>query len=235
VPDFYRGAAAAAATGDGPPPPLTLDEMLKPPVNYQGVFAAANQGEYPFDAIYRAEEAKDVVWAYVAANGLERNAPSRSHVLLDPTLCEALFKGVLKKGDAYPTHMLKVDVNAAWVNRFHPQTRVQRGGREAVKKGALKPVRVESDRRGGDRRVTRVAGMEVFFIEPNELSATLSAKLATSCAVVEVEGANNVGKMEVVAQGNAVEKVARILTEHYGVPSRLVLCHDKLKGKGKNK
>ena len=30
---------------------------------------------------------------------------------------------MLKKGDVYPVHMLKSDVNAAWINRFHPQTR----------------------------------------------------------------------------------------------------------------
>jgi hypothetical protein len=27
--------------------------------------------------------------------------------MLDPTLCDALFKGVLRKGDIYATHMLK--------------------------------------------------------------------------------------------------------------------------------
>ena len=52
---------------------------------------------------------------------------------------------------------------------------------------------------------------------------------------IEVEGRNNVGKLEVVAQGNAVEKVARLLSEVYGVPPRLVDAKDKLKGKGKNK
>ena len=57
------------------------------------------------------------------------------------------LEGVLKKGDVYPVHMLKSDVNAAWLSRFHPQTRVSRGGRENVKKGALAPVKVESDRR----------------------------------------------------------------------------------------
>ena len=239
IPDFYRGAAAAAATATndgGPPPPLVLDEMLKPAVALQGVFAALDAERFPYhDALYPPAVAKDVVWAYVSAAGLENGAPSRGHVMLDPTLCDALFKGVLKKGDVYPTHMLKSDVNAAWLNRFHPQTRVSRGGREYVKKGALAPVKVESDRRGGDRRVTRVAGFETYLIDPDELSATLSTKLATACATAELEGANNKGKMEVVAQGNAVEKVTRILAEHYSVPSRLVHSHDKLKGKGKNK
>ena len=73
------------------------------------------------------------------------------------------------------------------------------------------------------------------MIDPEELARTLGVKLATACATGELEGCKNVGRREVVAQGNAVEKVARILVEHYGVPSKLVDTKDKLKGKGKNK
>ena len=61
----------------------------------QGVFAAVDRTKHPYDALYSAGEAKDVVWAYVAAAGLEKGAPSRGHVMLDPTLCDALFKARL--------------------------------------------------------------------------------------------------------------------------------------------
>ena len=81
----------------------------------------------------------------------------------------------------------------------------------------------------------RVTGAEAYLIDPEELARTLGSKLATACATGELEGIKNVGKREVVAQGNAVEKVARILAEWYGVPSRFIDTADKLKGKGKNK
>jgi len=227
--DFYKGAAAAAGAAEGgKPQPLRLEETYKPHVNLTRVLEAIDA---PTDALYTGQEARELVVKYVAVKGLDAG----KSVTLDPQLCDALFKGVLKKGDAFPTHMSKSDVTKAWLNRFHPQTAVVRGGTRSVKKGALQPVRVESDRRGGDRRITRVTGMEAYLIDPEELARTLGSKLATACATGELEGIKNVGKREVVAQGNAVEKVARILAEWYGVPSRFVETADKLKGKGKNK
>ena len=227
--DFYKGAAAAAgAVEGGKPQPLRLEEHYKPHVNLTRVLEAIDA---PTDALYTGPEARELVVKYVAVKGLDAG----KSVTLDPQLCDALFKGVLKKGDAFPTHMSKSDVTKAWLNRFHPQTAVVRGGTRSVKKGALQPVRVESDRRGGDRRITRVTGAEAYLIDPEELARTLGSKLATACATGELEGVKNVGKREVVAQGNAVEKVARILAEWYGVPSRFIDTADKLKGKGKNK
>ena len=236
TPSFYKGAAAAAAAGDGPPPPLTLEEILRPPTGAAAIFAALDPAEYPFeDAAYSPAEAKSVVAAYAAATGLDRGAPSKAHVVLDPHLCDALFKGVLKKGDAYPTHCLRSDVANAWLARWRRETRVARGARATVKKGALPPIKVESDRRGGDRRVTRVWGYETYHIDPEELRETLGVKLATACAVGEVEGAKNAKLREVTAAGNAVEKVVKILTEHYGVPAKLIAAKDKFAGKGKNR
>ena len=227
--DFYKGAAAAAGAAEGgKPQPLRLEETYKPHVNLTRVLEAIDA---PTDALYTGQEARELVVKYVSVKGLDAG----KSVTLDPQLCDALFKGVLKKGDAFPTHMSKSDVTKAWLNRFHPQTAVVRGGTRSVKKGALQPVRVESDRRGGDRRITRVTGTEAYLIDPEELARTLGSKLATACATGELEGIKNVGKREVVAQGNAVEKVARILAEWYGVPSRFVETADKLKGKGKNK
>ncbi|ACO65479.1 predicted protein [Micromonas commoda] len=227
--DADAGAAAAAgAVEGGKPQPLRLEEHYKPHVNLTRVLEAIDA---PTDALYTGPEARELVVKYVAVKALDAG----KSVTLDPQLCDALFKGVLKKGDAFPTHMSKSDVTKAWLNRFHPQTAVVRGGTRSVKKGALQPVRVESDRRGGDRRITRVTGTEAYLIDPEELARTLGSKLATACATGELEGIKNVGKREVVAQGNAVEKVARILAEWYGVPSRFIDTADKLKGKGKNK
>ena len=227
--DFYKGAAAAAGAAEGgKPQPLRLEETYKPHVNLTRVLEAIAA---PTDALYTGPEARELVVKYVSVKGLDAG----KSVTLDPQLCDALFKGVLRKGDAFPTHMSKSDVTKAWLNRFHPQTAVVRGGTRIVKKGALQPMRVESDRRGGDRRITRVTGMEAYLIDPEELARTLGSKLATACATGELEGIKNVGKREVVAQGNAVDKVARILAEWYDVPSQFVDTADKLKGKGKNR
>ena len=195
-----------------------MEEILRPPTGAAAIFAALDPAEYPFeDAAYSPAEAKSVVAAYAAAKGLDRGAPSKAHVVLDPHLCDALFKGVLKKGDAYPTHCLRSDVANAWLARWRRETRVSRGARATVKKGALPPIKVESDRRGGDRRVTRVWGYETYHVDPEELRETLGVKLATACAIGEVEGAKNAKLREVIASGERVEKV-KILTEHSAFP-----------------
>ena len=148
TPSFYKGrrrrrrerrsTAAAHTRGD----PQTTKGAA-------AIFRRLDPAKYPFeDAAYSPAEAKAVVVAYATAKGLDRGAPSKAHVVLDPHLCDALFKGVLKKGDAYPTHCLRSDVTNAWLARWRRETRVARA-RATVKKGALPPIKVESDRRGG--------------------------------------------------------------------------------------
>ena len=85
----------------------------------------------------------------------------------------------------------------------------------------------------GRAHVCRFENREERRVPPR--ARTLGSKLATACATGELEGIKNVGKREVVAQGNAVDKVARILAEWYDVPSQFVDTADKLKGKGKNR
>jgi translation initiation factor 2D len=254
TPDEYKGAAAAAATRDdasgSKPAKLTLSKVLKPGSStaIRAVFAAVNESSegggddsysysYPYEGLYTAERAKEVVDAYVALRGLDRGGDGGAvapcppgHVVLDPTLCDALFKGVLKKGDVYPTSMSASDVVAAWTNRFHPQISVRRGGKEATRKGELAPVRIESGTRG-PKKVTKVTGFEAYLIDAVELSQTLSAKLATSCAVSDLEGQNNKGKSEVTLGGNKVTEACEVMTSWYGVPGKLIEKRDKLKGK----
>ena len=116
-------------------------------------------------------------------------------------------------------------------------TFVSRGARSATKKGDLAPVRVESERRGGDRKVTRVVGFETYLIEPEELRETLARTLATNCQAADLEATKNraPGAKAIVAAGNAVEKTRVTLREHYGVPDACIVTKDVFNGKGKNK
>jgi translation initiation factor 2D len=149
-----------------------------------------------------------------------------------------LFKGVLKKGETYPTRLKRNDaLGSLWLDRFHRVFFLRRGARSATKKGDLPPVRVESERRGGDRKVTRVFGFETYLIDAEELRETLARVLATNCRVEELEATKNraPGAKAVVAAGNAVEKTSFALLTHYGVPAVHVATKDVFKGKGKNK
>jgi translation initiation factor 2D len=60
------------------------------------------------DSLYSAPEAFEVAQAYVKAAKLEEGAPDPRTLVLDVALCDGLFKGVVKKGDTFPTTLPKV-------------------------------------------------------------------------------------------------------------------------------
>ena len=184
------------------------------------------------------ESAAAAAEAYCDLAGLTREGDaSKQTITLDATLCDALFKGVLRKGESYPTRLARRELIEKWLARFHPVTLAARGARRVAKKGALAPVRVESARSGGDRKVTRVFGFETYLIEAEELRETLARKLATNCQAAELEATKNraPGSKAVVAAGNAVEKTRAVLREHYGVPDAHIAVKDVFNGKGRNK
>jgi hypothetical protein len=51
----------------------------------------------------------DVVLRFFdAQEQLDGGAPDARMLLLDPVLCDALYKGIIKKGEIFPTHIAKV-------------------------------------------------------------------------------------------------------------------------------
>ena len=224
---LYTGAAAAAfaAVSSTSSPPLMLERKLRVPASALGVFRALAEAHgperFPFspDTLYTREGAAAVAEAYCDLADLTKESPSQSHITLDAVLCDALFKGVLKKGEPYPTRLKRRDaLGETWLSRFHPVTFVSRGARSATKKGDLAPIRVESERRGATAK-SRVVGFETYLIEPEELRETLARTLATNRQVADLEATKNRAPgAKAIAAGNAVEKTRVTLREHYGVP-----------------
>lgn len=160
--------------------------------------------------------------AYVKAANLEANAPDARTLVLDPTLCDALFKGVVKKGEAYPTTLPKAQLRERFLARNQAQTLVARGAARAVRKGPPPPVHISAEKRQGNKRVTRVAGLEAYLLDADALAAELRAKLACSTTVADLPGKNNPGR-EVLVQGAVVDKVAEHLVAAHQIPKRVIL------------
>jgi translation initiation factor 2D len=251
---MYTGAAFAAFVSEDPaktPPPLVVEEKFRAPNSARSVFEKLAESDSPSykerfafspDQTYTRAEACAVAEAYCelfldTTPGSDKRQKG-GYITLDTTFCDALFKGVLKKGETYPTRVRRDDaLGSLWLDRFHRVSFLRRGARSVIKKGDLPPVRVESERRGGDRKVTRVFGFETYLIDAEELRETLARVLATNCRVEELEATKNraPGAKAVVAAGNAVEKTSFALLTHYGVPAVHVATKDVFKGKGKNK
>lgn len=64
--------------------------------------------QLPTDGLYSPADVGEAALAYVKQAQLDAQSPDQRTVVLDVLLCDALYKGAIKKGDAYPTHASKV-------------------------------------------------------------------------------------------------------------------------------
>lgn len=163
---------------------LDVAELYKPSVHVNPIFSSvgADMGK-----LYSASEASDIVFKYIEKENLVKPT-DKSFVVLDAILCDALFKGAIKKGMAYPTEIHKKDIGPTFVNRMQAHHVVTRGSESVVRKGAVKTVQLVTERRQGNKKVTKLSGMETFLIDAEALASELQKKFACSTSVAELPG-----------------------------------------------
>ncbi|KAF6250354.1 hypothetical protein COO60DRAFT_1576296 [Scenedesmus sp. NREL 46B-D3] len=237
----YKSAAASSSTGNGSSPaageaggapgtaaagcdgggiaPLMVEEVFKPSKDVRAVFEAVGASA---DGCYSASAAAEVAFEYAKQARLDQTAPDNRTLLLDALLCDALYKGLIKKGQLYPTHIAKADLREAFLRRLQPQTCISRGQQHVLRKGQPPAVQISGERRQGNKYVTRVVGVEAFLIDPSALAAECQRKYACSTSVNDLPGKNNPGQ-EVILQGNVIEKLPDYLMATYGIPKKYFL------------
>lgn len=163
---------------------LDVAEVYKPSVHVNPVFASvgADTGK-----LYTAPEASQVVFEYVEKENLVKPS-NKSIVVLDAMLCDALFKGAIKKGSMYPTEIHKKELGLTFINRMQSHHIVTRGSDSVVRKGALKPIQIMTERRQGNKKVTKLSGVESFLIDAEALASELQKKFACSTTIAELPG-----------------------------------------------
>jgi translation initiation factor 2D len=135
--------------------------------------------------------------------------------------------------------------------------RVARGNEVVVRKGAIRTVQIMTERRQGNKKMTRVSGLECFLLDADSLASELQKKFACSTTTAELPGIVGVvlnpceqtsdsmqavcitfylvtisgkkGQYEVLVQGGVIENLAKHLVDHYGVPKRYIEVYDKTK------
>lgn len=163
---------------------MQLEEIYKPSVHVNPIFASLGVDT---GRLFSASEATDIVFSYVEKENLVKPT-DRSMVVLDATLCDVLFKGTIKKGSTYPTEIHKRDLGATFINRMQAHHRVVRGGESAVRKGGLRTIQIMTERRQGNKKVTKLSGFEPFLIHADALASELQKKFACSTSVAELPG-----------------------------------------------
>lgn len=161
-----------------------VTELYKPSAHVNPIFTAigADTGK-----LYNASEASQIVFGYIEKEKLVKQE-DKSVVILDAILCDALFKGVIKKGSTYPTEIHRKDIGPMFISRMQAHHVVTRGSDTAVRKGALRPLQMVTERRQGNKKVTKVSGLESFLIDAETLASELQKKFACSTTVSELPG-----------------------------------------------
>ncbi|KAB1210987.1 Eukaryotic translation initiation factor 2D [Morella rubra] len=201
---------------------LEVAEVYKTSVHVNPIFASvgADKGK-----LFSASEASDIVFKYVEKENLVKPT-DKSTVVLDAMLCDALFKGTVKKGSTYPTVIHKKDLGPAFVSRMQPHHIVTRGSESVVRKGAVKAIQILTERRQGNKKVTKLSGMETFLVDAEALASELQKKFACSTSVAELPGKKG---HEVLVQGGVIDDLAKHLVEQYGILKRHIEVLDKTK------
>lgn len=163
---------------------LDVAEVYKSSVHVNPIFASvgADVGK-----LYFASEASDVAFKYIEKENLVKPT-NKAIVVLDATLCDALFKGAIKKGSTYPTEIHKKDLGTTFISRMQAHHIVTRGTESVVRKGALKAIQIVTERRQGNKKVTKVSSLETFLMDPEAIASELQKKFACSTTVAELPG-----------------------------------------------
>jgi translation initiation factor 2D len=213
-------AAAAAAAGlllgGGGGGALSVEEVFVPGREMRPIFEA--EGLDP-SAGHPAAEVARCVQSYASRLA---DADGGRAVVLDATLCDALLKGVLKKGELFPETLPKDALAPAALARCAQHTRVSRGGggEPLVKKGAAPQLLVSSEKRQGTRRVTKIAGLEQFLVSPEAVADAAAKKFSAATTLEDALGKHNKAKV-VCVQGDVVDgAVAWLSAEPFGIPRR---------------
>lgn len=73
----------------------------------------------------------------------------------------------------------------------------------------------------GNKRVTRIVGLEAFLADPEQVAAACQKKFATATTMSPLPGKQATG-VEVVVQGAVAEKLPDWLAADFGIPKRYV-------------
>ena len=167
-------------------------------------------------------------------DGAPRAPVDMARVPLDDLLLESLVKvaGGAKKGTVYPSHLALAELQARMAERMTQMYKMQvEGEAPAIKKGAIKPIKIEMKRAAGHNK-THVSGLESFLISPDAVSQLLKVKLGCTTAVLKLPG-NNVKEQEIILQGHCVNEVVDYLRDAYCIDRSWIDLGKELDRKGK--
>ena len=173
--------------------------------------------------------------AYLKQKGLDPSEEDKSLfkgkktvVLLDDFLKENIYGKRNNPPDSEELMVLQerfCQSLSQWYSIKHPESE------PIIGKGTLKPIRLISERRQGNKTVTRCLHLEDYGFELQAIQSALMKKFASSVTIPPPLGGgrNSKPQYELLAQGPMIKQWGEYLTETLNIPKQFVEVCDKAK------
>ncbi|KAF1990703.1 hypothetical protein K402DRAFT_460132 [Aulographum hederae CBS 113979] len=230
--------SAPSGSNDDPSLGQTLKilSLFRPKPSLIRIFTTPST-ETDVPGLYTSHELKTALTAYIEAENLI-SPTNRRLVTLDPVLSslfdaskdrldnEVLAKGSLPR-DALATKFQSATAPFYFILRNNdPSQSISK-----PKAGAAPKVLITLETRSGNKTVTKISGLEPFYIMPTPLAEELKKVCAGSASVEKMAGSSaKEAKMEVMVQGPQNNAVVKALGRR-GVDGKWIEVLSKTKGK----
>ena len=161
----------------------------------------------------RADEVRQAVRSYVIRNNLN----SEKQVQLDPILSR-----LFKTRDESVTVVGWNDLNSAVFDAMSPCTELAFAHLEQPLRmnGHIQSIELECIDRNRKRQ-TFIRHLDLYQIDLNELCKRIRQGASVSAVINDADEARRTGRV-IMAQGNQISFVTRLLKEDYGVPNKYI-------------
>ena len=226
-------AGSASTNDDSVGQRLKKLSLFRPKEKLAPLFEAANTS---VKSLYLPTELRPIIASYIESENLVSSTNKRL-VDLNPILANAVFDGqssidreVLAKGsvprDALIDRILQ-SCSPFWAILRNDDSRED----IKAKSGQAPVVHIVLETRSGNKTVTKVSGVEVFYINPHLLAEELQKACASSTSVSQLAGSSPKNPVqEIMVQGPQKDIVTRAL-EKRGLHRQWIEVLDKTKGK----
>ncbi|MCJ1386056.1 hypothetical protein MMC17_009181 [Xylographa soralifera] len=205
--------------------------LLKPKEKLAPVFNSTGSNLHSF---YLPAELSLIITAYIESENLVATTNKRL-VNLNPILANAVFDGqssmdreVLVKGTVPRDALIDRIISSCtqyWAILRNDETRDQ----VKPKAGPAPTIKIILETRSGNKTVSKVSGMEAFYVSPQPLADELQKACASSISINQLVG-GKVGAMEIMIQGPQKDMITKAL-EKRGVSRSWIEVLDKTKAK----
>ena len=226
-------AAGGSSSDDSVGQQLKKIVLFRPKEKLAPIFEASNSS---VKHLYLPAELRPIITSYIETENLVSTTNKRL-VNLNPILANAVFDGrssmdreVLAKGSVPRDALIERILESC--SPFHAILRNEESRDEVKAKAGQAPkVQIVLETRSGNKTVTKVSGVEAFYINPQTLAEELQKACASSTSVGQLVGSSPKNPvMEILVQGPQKDVVCTAL-EKRGVNRHWIEVADKTKGK----